>query len=64
MTERRRKRKQSGRRLCGAVVLLCVFLQMLAGGTQARAEAAMNLSFRSRRFSGPKAACGMRRKRA
>jgi len=39
MTERRRKRKQSGRRLCGAVVLLCVFLQMLAGGTQARAEA-------------------------
>ena len=39
MAERRQKRNGSGRRLCGAVLLLCVFLQMLAGRAPARAEA-------------------------
>ena len=38
MTERGKKRKQSGRRLCGTVLLLCAFLQMLAASVPARAE--------------------------
>ena len=38
MTEGGKKRKQSGRRLCGTVLLFCVFLQMLAGPVPARAE--------------------------
>ena len=39
MAERRQKRKRSGRRLCGAVLLLGVFLQMLVGPVTVRAEA-------------------------
>ena len=39
MAERRQNRNGGGRRLCAAVLLLCVFLQMLAGSLPARAEA-------------------------
>ena len=38
MAEHRQKRNGSGRRLCGTVLLFCVFLQMLAGPVPARAE--------------------------
>ena len=48
MAETGKKRAQSRRqRLCGAVVLLCVFLQMLAGTVPAGAETERNSSGRS-----------------